>query len=364
MTACDAAGSWPLWRRYKEYFASDDGRIIDRTDGDKSTSEGQAYALFFALVANDRPSFEKILEWADRNLAKGELGNELPAWKWGVDDEGKWRVLDPNAASDADLWMAYSLLEAARLWNVPAWDELGRKLLATALAKETAVMPRLGTVILPGPVGFVLAKDRTIRLNPSYLPPQLFRRFHSAKVPGPWEAILSSTERIFRESTPTGRVADWIVYDRSRGFGVDPNTGPVGSYDAIRVYLWTVMLPPEDPSQARLLEATKGLYDHWKTHGFVPEKMDVRTSEAGVRGAPPGFMAVLIADAVGRGDDEAARQLEAELARSWLDGLYGAPPAYYDHNLLLFARGFVERRYAFAADGSLELLWEAACGTP
>lgn len=361
--ACADAQRWPFWSRYLERFAQDDGRIVDRTDGDKSTSEGQAYGLFFALVANDRPRFEKILEWAEQNLAKGDLAKELPAWKWGRSESGEWKVLDPNAASDADLWMAYALLEASRVWEAPSYDVLARKILANVLAREVLTLPRLGTVVLPGPVGFVLQEGQTHRLNPSYLPPQMFRRFGSLNVPGPWEAIVESTARILREGSPTGRVADWLIFDQKRGFGVDPVTGPIGSYDAIRTYLWVTMLSPEDPLRASLAKATNGLFAHWRRYDFVPEKMDVRTDGPGSRGAPPGFLAVLIAEVSRRGDLEAARQLEEQLAQTWRDGLYGEPPAYYDQNLLLFARGFVEGRYSFAADGTLELLWEAACAT-
>ena len=38
-----------------------------------TTSEGQSYALFFALAANDREAFDKILLWTENNLADGSL---------------------------------------------------------------------------------------------------------------------------------------------------------------------------------------------------------------------------------------------------------------------------------------------------
>jgi endoglucanase len=30
-----------------------------------------------------------------------------------------WAVIDTNSASDADIWIAWSLLEAGRLWKHP-----------------------------------------------------------------------------------------------------------------------------------------------------------------------------------------------------------------------------------------------------
>lgn len=51
---CRAEQPWPLWQAYGQRMIAGDGRVLDRTAGDRTTSEGQAYAMFFALVANDR----------------------------------------------------------------------------------------------------------------------------------------------------------------------------------------------------------------------------------------------------------------------------------------------------------------------
>lgn len=57
---CGAA--WPRWDAFKRDFISADGRVIDVGSADSRTvSEGQAYGLFFALVANDRRMFDTIL---------------------------------------------------------------------------------------------------------------------------------------------------------------------------------------------------------------------------------------------------------------------------------------------------------------
>jgi endoglucanase len=79
---------WLAWEAFAKVFVQADGRVIDRTAGDRSTSEAQAYGLFFALVANDRPRFERILGWTANNLAQGDLSTHLPAWLWGSTDGG------------------------------------------------------------------------------------------------------------------------------------------------------------------------------------------------------------------------------------------------------------------------------------
>ena len=104
----DCAGpTWlPLYQSYARAFLDNQIRVIDRDTGDRTTSEGQAYAMFFALVANDRSRFDALLRWTELNLAAGDLTAQLPAWLWGRDAGDRWGVLDANAASDATLGLA------------------------------------------------------------------------------------------------------------------------------------------------------------------------------------------------------------------------------------------------------------------
>src|SRR5579884_3091583 len=106
---------WPLWSAYSSRFIDAQGRVIDPQGGDRTTSEGQSYAMFFALVENDRARFDKLLHWTQDNLAGGDLSARLPGWLWGKDKDGTWHLLDAGPASDSDAWIAYDLLEAGRL---------------------------------------------------------------------------------------------------------------------------------------------------------------------------------------------------------------------------------------------------------
>lgn len=354
--------AWPLWKSYARRFISDDGRVVDRGAGDRTTSEGQAYGLFFALAAGDRPRFDRLLGWTRDNLARADLARHLPSWLWGRRRNGSWGVLDDNAASDADLWMAYALLEAGRLWRAPAYAELGRKLAGNLAAREVRDARGLGPVLLPGPRGFVLEKGRALRLNLSYLPPQLLRRLASLGVPGPWSELLRSTARILREGAPRGVAADWVLYRAGAGFGPDPQHGNLGSYDAIRVPLWVGMLSPQDPLRSELLPAVRGLLELTASKGLVPERVDTRALSAQGEG-PVGFAAALLPLSRAAGDARTGARLQARLAAANRDGLYGDPPAYYDQNLALFGVGFDEGRFRFAEDGSLVPAWEAACAS-
>ena len=70
-SGCRAQQPWPLWKAYTERYLDGQGRVIDRSAGDRTTSEGEAYAMFFALVDDDRGHFDKLLDWTEANLAGG-----------------------------------------------------------------------------------------------------------------------------------------------------------------------------------------------------------------------------------------------------------------------------------------------------
>jgi endoglucanase len=351
---------WPHWTRYVEAFISHDGRVIERSAADRTTSEGEAYALFFALVAGDRPLFDRLLKWTQENLAQGDLTKHLPAWNWGKRRDGGWGVIDQNSASDADLWMAYALLEAGRLWSEPRYADLARQMLSNAAAREVSDLRGLGPMLLPGPAGFVLPGDRGVRLNPSYEPPQILRRFSSAGVGGPWDAVLASSIRTLRDTSRSGAIADWVLFRPGRGFALDPVHGAVGSYDAIRAYLWIGMLSEQDEFAGELARALDGLLRQFRETGKLPERIDVLSGRAGGN-APVGFYAALMPLARAASDQRSLKALEDHVAVAAKNGLYGDPPTYYDQNLILFARAFLDARFRFDADGTLHTAWETQC---
>ena len=162
--------NWPHWQHFAARWIQPDGRVLESSlEKNHSTSEGQSYALFFALVANDQARFDKIWRWSRENLSGNDPQNILPAWLWGQGKDGKWQVQDANSASDADLWFAYALLEADRLWDKPNYRVDGLNLLELIKQHETTDLPGLGPVLLPGPIGFSHI-GHLWRINPSYQP--------------------------------------------------------------------------------------------------------------------------------------------------------------------------------------------------
>ncbi|WP_396330287.1 cellulose synthase complex periplasmic endoglucanase BcsZ [Burkholderia anthina] len=350
---CSAA--WPRWDAFKRDFVSTDGRVIDVGSADSRTvSEGQGYGLFFALVANDRHAFDTILAWTENNLAQGDLSARLPAWLWGRAPDGTWRVLDANAASDADLWIAYTLLEAGRLWHERSYTARGTLLAKRVLDDETASVPGLGITLLPGPVGFKLA-DGQYRVNPSYSPPQVIRGL-AARLPDDrrWAALATSTGRVLLDTAPKGFSPDWALYRPGTGFGPDPQTHAESAYNAIRVYLWAGMLDRTDPLAAPLLARFAPFADYIAAHGAPPEKVDTTTGVAGPNDGNGGFSAAAVPFLDARGQHALA---DAQAAR--VDTLARqTAPGYYTSVLTLFGLGWRDGRYRFDADGSLDARWE------
>lgn len=357
-TAADmtCVAAWPRWDAFKRDFVSADGRVIDVGSADARTvSEGQAYGLFFALVANDRPAFDAILHWTENNLAQGDLSAHLPAWLWGRGADGAWRVLDANAASDADLWIAYALVEAGQLWRERSYTARGALLAKRVLDRESAMLPGLGVTLLPGPTGFRLANDRW-RLNPSYSPPQVIRGL-GTRLPDDrrWAGLAASTGRVLIDTAPKGFSPDWALYRAGAGFAPDTDSHAESAYNAIRVYLWAGTLDPSDPLAAPLLARFAPFAEYVAAHGAPPEKVDTTTGVAGAHDGNGGFSAAAIPFLDARGQhalaDAQAARVDA-LARQSL-------PGYYTSVLTLFGLGWRDGRYRFAADGTLDVRWRS-----
>lgn len=359
-----AAKPWPMFEAFVQRCVQDDGRVIDiGTPQMQSTSEGQSYAMMFALVANRPERFESVWRWAVVNLAGGDISSRLPAWQWGARADGSWGVLDYNPASDADLWMAYTLLEAASLWGKPAYQDQARVLLARIVADEVVNLPGMGAMLLPAPVGFHLQEKKTWRLNPSYLPLPLLRRLAAFDPQGPWSDIATNTVRLLRDSTPFGYAADWVAWQQTghnEGRAVaDPQFADLGSYDAIRCYLWAGMTHPQDPAASSLRQHLQGMTKQTEAAKLPPEK--VQTQSGFVSGTGPvGFSAAVLPLLQTEGSRGAKQQhLRVQgLAREGNDAL-----SYYDHVLCLFGMGWFEKRFSFEPTGKLLTSWEKACAT-
>jgi endoglucanase len=359
-------GPWSLWDSYSARFIDVQGRVIDPQGGGRTTSEGQAYAMFFALAGNDRACFDRLLTWTQANLASGDLQTHLPAWLWGKNQAGEWKIIDPNPAADADIWMAYTLVEAGRLWKYPLYENLGRQLMNQIARREVANLPGFGLMLMPGPTGF--QHDKAWTLNPSYLPLFVFQRLADVDPAGPWRQISYGIPRLLQQSTRHGFVMDWVDYIPGDGFyptsahpGKDAPVA-VGSYDAIRVYLWVGMLDSKGKIRSDILNSIPAMSAYLANHDAPPEKV----SDQGIpleQDGPVGFSAAVLPylRAFPHLEKVSTKQtIRMGAMKDSASGLYGKDLTYYDQNLALFATGFMDGRFRFGPGGELKVEWTRA----
>ena len=172
---------------------------------------------------------------------------------------------------------------------------------------------------------------------------------------------------LIERSARNGFAMDWVCYVPNESINPCQPDGrifpePLGSYDAIRVYLWAGMMPETSPAKARIVKALPGMSQYLKAHAAPPEKI----SRDGVPlngDGPVGFSAALLPYLSSLGNDAAVAQqlvrIKSQLnEKSNLYGSgYGTGPTYYDQNLVLFGSGWIEKRFQFGSSGELLVRW-------
>lgn len=341
-TLAASAHAWPMWDSFKSANIDKSYRVIDYSDERAiTTSEGQSYAMFFALVADDRETFDKLLEWTEKNLAKGDITKNLPSWLWGKTNQG-WGIIDSNNATDSDLWIAYDLLEAARIWNVPEYAAKAHAMMEL-LKHDVRDVPNLGKVMLPGGRGF--DHPTHVTLNPSYYPVFILRRL-GLEDPY-WKSVAEGTVRALVRTAPAGFSPDWAKIDKTgKLIAPEGDDYVLGSYNSIRVYLWTGMLSPEDPAYDILSRQFAPMVKLTERMNMPPEKVNVITGAANQAGSP-GFGACLL------------EMLSGSKTADFIRTVIASEPIigenYYRSVLMLYGAGFDEGLYRFDRDGRLEI---------
>jgi endoglucanase len=295
--------------------------------------------------------FDSILNWTPDNLCAGQLGDRLPAWLWGLRADGSWGVMDDGPAADADLWIAYSLLEAARFWSAPGYAETGRKLLDQIRRQGIVQAGTVGLVLLPGPMGFELDRQR-FRLNPSYLPEFMFRYFAAVDPNGPWQAVWDNYLDLVPKAFSARVAPDMFIVNSQGTVTPDTEREPSGSYDAIRVYLWAGISGDSDAVVINALAAYAALI---RDNGVPPENVNPLTGVAVVSDyAPIGYSGAVLPYLSVLGDTVTLDKQRARLRAAGSRTGKGGPTNYYDQVLILFGQGWIEGRYRFDAQGRLQ----------
>ena len=99
----------------------------------KVLSEGQGYGMEIAAMNpnGDKATFDRLYRYY---LDNREMGSELMSWRQ-IKRDGKWHY-DNNSATDGDVFIAYSLILAARRWHDETYRHQAVKLINDIMAKE------------------------------------------------------------------------------------------------------------------------------------------------------------------------------------------------------------------------------------
>jgi endoglucanase len=277
------------WDSYRRRFIQSDGRVIDFEASDRSTSEGQAYAMLRAIFIDDADTFALTLNWSENNLQRlqnGQRKDSLWAWKWGRNSEGKWGSIDGNFASDGDIDATTALILASRRWQRPEYLELAKTKLRDLWNLSTAVGSQGKRYLLPGPASAFVPNPSTLYLNPSYLSPYAFRLFAQVDKEHNWLSLVDTSYEILEQSTSLSTVglpSDWVALDIPTGkFQALPASSPLStlySFDAYRVW-WRISLDAtwfNAPQAKRYLQnSTKHLQKLWREQSRLPARINLQ----------------------------------------------------------------------------------------
>lgn len=333
------------WVIYRQQFIQEDGRVIDFQASDRSTSEGQAYAMLRAVLIDDADTFAITLDWAEKNLkrldAKGKAVDQLWAWKWGKEN-GKWGPIDRNFASDADIDAVTALIWASRRWNRPDYLDLAKTKLQDLWRFSTITAPTGKRYLLPGPIEAFVPTPTTFHLNPSYLAPYAFRLFAQVDSKNNWMGLVESSYQVLEKSSQTstlGLPSDWIAFDAKSGrFSAIPpgsNLESVYSFDAYRVWwrvTWDAELFKSPEAEKYLQNATKNLQTQWSKTGRLLARINLQ-GKSTVNYEATSQYAMLYPALRLLNPEMAQQQLEKKLLPRYKQGIWDDESAYYTQNL-------------------------------
>ena len=336
------------WQSYRERFIQGDGRVIDREAQDRSTSEGQAYALLRAVWIDDRQSFERVLQWSETNLQRRSSEpnasgtDRLWAWKWGQQPTGNWGLIDANFASDGDIDAITALILASRRWKQPQYLDLARQKLKDLWELSTITSPGSPKrrYLLPGPKAAFQPQPNQVILNPSYFAPYAFRLFAEVDSTHDWLSLVESSYLALEDTSKlsaSGLPSDWVQLDLATGKAQPSRAANLPSrygFDAYRVW-WRVALDAawfDEPHARQYLQRLQPLRQQWQTQRKVAAQIDLQ-GQPMVDYESTAQYAMLYAAFRVIDPATAASIYQQKLSPAYKNGFWDNKSAYYVQNL-------------------------------
>lgn len=271
------------WDKYKASFIDPEGRVIDFSANEVTTSEGQSYAMLRSVWADDPETFERVWGWTQKNLQRSE--DNLFGWRWGV-VEGRGGFVSPggeNSAADADNDIAYALILASRRWQKSGYEDQARAIIEDIWELETVAM---GNKRYLAAGNWAIAESEAV-INPSYFVYYAWREFAKIDSERNWMRLVDSSYEILKEATELsldenksgGLPPNWFVLDLTNGEiepAIEGGLNTYYSYDAVRVP-WRVSFDYQQSLDIRayqyLVYNFASLKQYYKENGYLPSVM-------------------------------------------------------------------------------------------
>ena len=300
--------------RFLARYVTSDGRVIRRDQGGDIVSEGQAYGMLIAEIADKPALVRTIWSWTAGHLMRSD---GLFAWH----ATGAGQIEDPQSATDADILIAYALLRYAG----PDQDALhgtGRRVAQAVLANESVDLPDGAPLLVAGP--WAKAKSPPV-VDPSYLMPSVYDALARLTGDGRWRSARVAAVRLIAGLTISGRrlPPDWAQLSGDRLVPIPAPSGGAGvqyGLDAARVPIW---FATACDASGRTLAGNWWRYQ-LASHGRSGQSaltIDGATIDSQIS---PVTLVAAAAAATAAGDESAARQLRLEA-----ESLALRSPTYY-----------------------------------
>jgi endo-1,4-beta-D-glucanase Y len=224
---------------FLDHYVDSDGRVVRRDQGSDTVGEGQAYGMLMAAAIGRQGQFNSIWDWTQKNLKRPD---GLISFLWR-----KGHIVDPQAASDADLDASRALLVASCRFHNRTLRDQGLALAKAIMSVEVASVG--GTPVLTaGP--WAVTPPATI--DPSYFSPASYALIRSLSHDNRWNELARSSRSITGTlMTPrTPLPPDWARMEGNKPVPIGnpsaPQSTPIFGFDAVR----TLVRMAEDPNPA------------------------------------------------------------------------------------------------------------------
>ncbi len=308
-------------KRFLKRYVTNDGRVVRLDQGGDTVGEGQAYGMLMAAAIGDKKRFNLIWDWTQKNLERPD-GLISFLWKNG-------HIIDPQAASDADLDASRALLLAGCRFHQPTFKQQALRLGSAILHVEVGSATYRGAPVLTAGPWAITPPPPTV--NVSYFSPASFLALRAASGDSAWSALASSSRAITSKVMPTdGRLPpDWahIEGDTIVPIGNPGKSGvaPSFGFDAVR----TLVRMAEDPNPLGREIAARA----WPVfENQVPTNIGINYT---LHGQPIGHLVHPVALVGAAGAADAAGQLGAR------DGLLDAAEALDRHASTYYGAAWV-----------------------